>query len=586
VSDIFISYSSKDKEKADQLSELLASAGLSVWIDQTGIEVATSWSGEIVDAIEGCKAFVILLSPNSIESKNVVKELALASERNKKILPLDLEPVALPRDLAYHLAGIQRAPMTNVDSIIRALGKLGLEATQPPTMKIIKETDPRKSLVILPFEDLSPTADNQWFADGLAGELIDALGHIKSLRILDRKTSLDLRGVKQTTVEIGKLFNTQYFVEGSVRKFGDQIKISVSLLDIETGDHLWQESYKGVMADIFDLQESVASQVVEGLKLHLTKEEKSLLAERGTENAEAYELVMKAQEYYNQQTREGIELSAQLSEEAYKLDPHYARAYSRKANALTDLYRLYDRNPALLDEAERLCDEARRHAPDFLGIYPPSISILMHRGRHEEAELLAKELIAREPRNALSHFALGFFYTETRQSSKSIAAYEASLELNPQSFTVLTNVIIACDDAGETGKCKEWSQTALPLIDRYLRLHPDDEDKRVWRAVLLSNIGNDKESLTAARELTDKHSARQIRDGRSLYNIACLFGMLGEKQEALGAFRRSIEAGFRYIQLLQAFLGSKKEGIASLAGTPEYEEVKRMVEELELKIQN
>src|SRR5882724_1466291 len=97
-SDIFISYSSKDKESADQLAELLISAGLSVWIDQSGIDVATSWSAEIFDAIESCKAFIVMLSPASIASKNVAREVALAFEKNKKILPLDLEPVPLTRE--------------------------------------------------------------------------------------------------------------------------------------------------------------------------------------------------------------------------------------------------------------------------------------------------------------------------------------------------------------------------------------------------------------------------------------------------------------------------------------------------------
>src|SRR5580692_4134604 len=151
MADIFISYSSKDKEKADQLSELLASAGLSVWIDQIGLDVASSWSSEIVEAINNCKAFIVLLSPSSLESHNVIKEVSLASEKRKKILPLDLEPVQLTKDFEYQLAGIQRAPMTNIDAIIRALGKLGLQATQAPTLKIVKETDSRKSLMILPF---------------------------------------------------------------------------------------------------------------------------------------------------------------------------------------------------------------------------------------------------------------------------------------------------------------------------------------------------------------------------------------------------------------------------------------------------
>src|ERR1035441_4255449 len=111
MSDIFISYSSKDREKAEQLAELLASAGLSCWIDRSGIDFAASWSKEIVQAIDGCKAFLVLLSPFSVLSPNVIKEVSLAAEQRKKILPLDLEPVELTEDLRYHLAGIQRAPM-------------------------------------------------------------------------------------------------------------------------------------------------------------------------------------------------------------------------------------------------------------------------------------------------------------------------------------------------------------------------------------------------------------------------------------------------------------------------------------------
>ena len=88
MADIFISYSSKDKEKADQLSELLASAGLSVWIDRSGIDAATSWSKEIVQAIDNCKALLVLLSPNSVISINVAKEVSLAAEQKKKILCL------------------------------------------------------------------------------------------------------------------------------------------------------------------------------------------------------------------------------------------------------------------------------------------------------------------------------------------------------------------------------------------------------------------------------------------------------------------------------------------------------------------
>jgi adenylate cyclase len=576
MSDIFISYSSKDREKAEQLSELLSSAGLSVWIDQSGIDVATSWSGEIVDAIDGCKAFLVLLSPNSVESKNVVREVALAFEKNKKILPLDLEPVELSRDLQYTLAGIQRAPMTNIDAVLRALGKLGLAATSAPTITLVKETDGRKSLMILPFQDLSPTADNAWFADGIVSELISALSNVKALRVTDAQTTKDFKRYQGTLPTYAKEMSIRYFVEGDVRKFESNIKVTARLLDIETGDHLWQDSMKGTMNDIFDIQEKVAEKVVEGLKVHLASDEKKKLAERGTENAEAYELYMKASEYYARQTKEGFQLAVQLITEAIKLDTGYARAHRVKGQALTNLYRNYDRTPALLDEAETLCKEALRLNTDLFGVYNPLSMIYTYRGQFVEAEEAAREFIWKDPQNYFSHFTLGFFYDNTGQPAKAIAPYEEAVRLKPDELPCLWNLIGVCEAAGEREKCAQWARVALPLVERHLKLHPDDEGKRVQHALLLFWIGRTEEAYAAAMKLTS------LKDGLSLYNAACLFGRLGDKPESLRTFRKAIEAGLRNIRYLKEFLADEKDGLLALQGTPEYEEVKRMVEALEV----
>jgi adenylate cyclase len=574
--DIFISYSSKDRDQAQMLTEMLASAGLSVWIDQAGIEAATSWSEEIVNALDGCKAFIVMLSPSSIESKNVVREVALAFEKNKKILPLDLEPVSLPASMQYHLAGLQRTSMTNIDSVIRALGKLGLEATsapQPP--KIVKETDGRKSLMILPFEDMSPTGDNGWFADGLASELISALSNVKALRVADPQATKDFKRYQGTLPLYAHEMSIRYFVQGDVRKFGDQIKITSRLLDVESGDFLWQDSMKGTMDDIFDIQEKVAEKVVEGLKIHLASDEKKKLAERGTENAEAYELNMKAGEYFYRQTKEGYQLAAQLLTEAIKLDPGYAQAYSFKANALTVLYRNYDRTPALMDEAEMLCREALRLNPDLLMVNGPLINIYMHRGQLAEAEDVAREFIRKDPQDFFSHFMLGFFYDGTGQAANAIAPYEEAVRLKPDNLVSLWNLVMDCDAAGEREKCERWARVALPHYERHLKLHPDDEGKRVNHAVLLLLSGRTDEAHSAAMELTN------LKDGGSLYNTACLFGRLGDKSEALQIFRKAIDAGLRSTLHLKEFLIDDREGIVALAGTPEYEELKRMVEAIE-----
>jgi TolB-like protein/Flp pilus assembly protein TadD len=575
MADIFISYSSHDREQAKQLTELLTSAGLSVWIDQAGIDVATSWSEEIVEAIDLCTAFVVMLSPHSIASGNVVKEVSLASEKHKKILPLDLEPVELPKSLQYALAGIQRAPMTNIDAIIRALGKLGLDATQAPTLKLVKETDSRKSLMILPFEDMSPTGDNGWFADGLASELISALSNVKALRVTDAQGTKDFKRYQGTLPKYAQEMGIRYFVQGDVRKFGDNIKITSRLLDIETGDHLWQDSMKGTMNDIFDIQEKVAEKVVEGLKVHLASDEKKKLAERGTENAEAYELYMKAGEYFNRRTKQGFQLAIQLLTESIKLDPGNARAYQFKANALTALYGTYDRTPTLLDEAEWLCKEALRLNANLFTVYGPLSKIYIHRGQLAEAEETAREFIRKDPQNSSSHLALGYFYWSAGQPAKAIAPIEEAIRLEPDSLASLLNLVAMCDSAGEREKCKEWAPITLPLVERHLKLHPDDEGMRVQNALLIVHSGRTDEAYATAMKLTN------LKDGSSLYNTACLLGRVGDKPEALRTFRKAIEAGFRNIRILKEFLTDEKEGILALQGTPEYEEVKRMVEKIE-----
>lgn len=252
--DIFISYSRKDSAHALELAERLRTLGINVWIDQRGLEAAALWSTEIVNAVERCEAFILLLSNDSLSSKNVVRELSIASESDRRILPVEIEDITLPSEFKYQLAGIQRTQLSDFEGIVRSLTKMGVVQSDNVigTLEMAEnrpKPDTRKSLMVLPFEDLSPGKDNDWFADGLAGELIDALGHIKSLRLVDRKTTMDFKGYRGKTLEIAEELNVRFFIEGTVRKFGDQIKISVSLLDVKEGDYLWQESHKGVFAE-------------------------------------------------------------------------------------------------------------------------------------------------------------------------------------------------------------------------------------------------------------------------------------------------------------------------------------------------
>ena len=135
-SEVFISYASKDRKRILDLVDRLSAAGVSVWIDQMGIEGATMWSQEIVAAIRDCKVLILAISKNSAGSENVVKEVALASEGRKRILPVYLEQAEIPESMAYQLAGIQRVDFfegqeeLGKQSVIRALLKMGVNVSE------------------------------------------------------------------------------------------------------------------------------------------------------------------------------------------------------------------------------------------------------------------------------------------------------------------------------------------------------------------------------------------------------------------------------------------------------------------------
>ena len=160
-----------------------------------------------------------------MQSKNVLRELSLASESERLVIPIELEPITLTAEFKYPLAGIQRAQVSDFDGILRSLRRAGLHGSATGASGFPyapHATDSRKSLMILPFEDISPAQDNGWFADGLTGELISAMSNIKSLRLIDRQTAMSFKNRKIKTALLAKELNVRYFLEGSVRTTPDR----------------------------------------------------------------------------------------------------------------------------------------------------------------------------------------------------------------------------------------------------------------------------------------------------------------------------------------------------------------------------
>ncbi len=538
MADIFISYSSKDRAQAEQLTELLASAGLSVWIDRSGIVGAEQWATEIVEGIRACATFLLLLSPNSIASENVLRELSLASEKRKRVLPVDIEPTVLPSSFEYPLAGLQRVPLAEFDRIVHA-HKHGVE-------KVIRK-DERKSLMVLPFEDHSPSQDNDWLANGIVSELISALSNVKALRIADNQATKEFKTFRGQLGTYAQEMDIRYFVQGDVRKFGDAIKITSRLLDIETGDHLWQDSMKGTMNNIFDIQEQVALKVLEGLTVHLSAEEHKRVSEYATENAEAYELYLRGGEYFARHTKHDFERAIALYDKARELDPNFASAHASLANTLTELYRGYDRNPAYLIRAEEAIERMRQIKGEN-ALYSWVMSKLALRRNDPQSALgYAEQAIKIDPNYAPGYAVLAFASEALGDGERDIWARKEELRVRPIPAAQF-NLLIALDRWDRKEELLTEARHAIPMLEKYARLNPDNYFGRLQYAVALLMAECTDDALLEAKAL----SLVEEIDGAVCINLANLY--LSADQEELAAFevQRALKKGFRGLEVFRS----------------------------------
>jgi len=184
------------------------------------------------------------------------------------------------------------------EELISDLKKVTVHGTAsgmaPGTALGVELSRQEKSIVVLPFENLSPDPDQEYFSDGLTEEVISDLSKVHALRVISRSSAMTFKGTKKKVPEIARELDVQYVLEGSVRKAGNSLRITAQLIDAAADDHLWAEKYSGILDDVFAIQEKVSRSIVDALKLKLTPEESQRIAERPIDNAAAYQCYLRA----------------------------------------------------------------------------------------------------------------------------------------------------------------------------------------------------------------------------------------------------------------------------------------------------
>ncbi|HMJ08305.1 MAG TPA: tetratricopeptide repeat protein [Pyrinomonadaceae bacterium] len=193
------------------------------------------------------------------------------------------------------------------------------------------------SIAVLPFANMSADVENEYFCDGLAEELLNALAKVENLRVAARTSAFSFKGKNTNVGEIGRILSVKTVLEGSVRKSGDRVRITVQLINADDGYHLWSERYDREMHDIFAVQDEITLAVVDALKVRLLGGEKAAVMKRHTDNTEAYELYLRGRYFWNRRKVDDFQKAIDQFEKAIELDPDYALAHSGLADCYSFL---------------------------------------------------------------------------------------------------------------------------------------------------------------------------------------------------------------------------------------------------------
>jgi adenylate cyclase len=564
AADVFISYSREDKDKVLELTDRLRAAGVPLWMDVGGIDGATMWGEEIVHALESAKVLLLMVTESSVRSHNVAKEVVLASERKGHILPVHLERTQIPPSLRYPLAGIQHIEYFHGDAeenlrvIIRSLERIGVSIAAPAKapapgagseLRSLKAAEAAPSadqsiepgaLAVLPFDNISPDEETDYFSDGLTEELIARLSLVSEIELISRWASMQYKGVKQDIRAIGHELGARYIVGGSVRRFRDSVRITVQLVDVDTNRQLWGNTYKGKLDDIFDIQEQVAKQIVDALKLQLSFSEKLSLTKRQTVNAQAYDFYLRGQDYLYRLTKRSVEYAIQLFEKAIELDPRYAAAYALCSSAYGQMYQYFSREERFRDKAQEMSFKALMYDSNLPEAYTAMGLSYFIWGKFDEAAESGRKAIQLNPDDFIAYWTLGRIHFSTGNTEEAAKLFRRVIDLKPRFYVAYADLRLALVALGQLEEADQLSiKLAEELLPNYLLQNPDDSRARMFFAISLSECGRREDAIregAAALEMSPGDSVM-------LYNGACLYSQLGETRRAIDTLRQAIAGG-------------------------------------------
>ena len=421
-----------------------------------------------------------------------------------------------------------------------------------------------KSIAVLYFENLSGVKEDEYFRDGITEDIITELSKIKGLSIFSRPTVLAYRDQRVTPAQIGQQLKAAYVLAGSLRRAGNRLRINAQLVDTQTDFPLWSERYDREMKDVFEVQDEIARNIAEALRITLSPQEQAALAAKPTENLQAYDLYLRGKNYAWRMTRQDLGFALQMFENAVSLDPEFALAYAAVANVCAQTHYNYGRDPIWLQRAEAASHRAVILQPQLPEVLVAQAWILYAAQNYKDAIYCAQKAIDRKRDCEGAYYTLcrSLFASGQYQELATIA--DEALEASGEDYNCYVPIMNALEVMGKQEALRNTRQRRVAALENHVKHVPEDARARI---LLASDYAQMDRVEDAVRE-TNFAVALRSSEATVLYNAACVFCVLKRKTDALASLRKAWDAGFK-----DADWARRDPDLSLLHGDPEFEKL-------------
>ena len=361
----------------------------------------------------------------------------------------------------------------------------------------------QNSIAVLPFENMSSDQEQEYFSDGLTEDIITQLSKIKSLKVVSRTSVMQYKKNPKSMREIGRELAVATILEGSVRKIGEQVRITAQLINATTDDHLWAESYDKPVKDLFNIQKDVATAIAQVLNAKISNKETQSLDHKPTTDLHAYDLYLRGRFLIEKRNKTDMLQARDLFQQAVQIDQSFANAYSGLADTyMLASYRGYD-------EPDKMLTIARQHIDKALKL---------------------------DPNSGETHASLGYWYHQTFDWGKAEKSYRRAIELNPGQSNVYLWLALIHEAKGEIEKA----------IELY---HEGSELNQLWIYLLqnkiraLANKNNQDEVIALQKKLIEKFAFDPAQQKDMYCELSRLYWFLGNSEEAIKAATKAGNQG-------------------------------------------